>query len=43
MVHERIRHEMRQILEEDTELGFLDTCVHKGRFARHESFIAMLA
>jgi len=26
MVHERIRYEMRQILEEDSELSFLDTC-----------------
>jgi len=26
MVHEHIRHEMRQILEEDIDVGFLDTC-----------------
>jgi ATP-dependent Lhr-like helicase len=26
MVHERIRQEMRQLLQEDTELGFLDAC-----------------
>ena len=29
MVHERIRHEMRKILEEDTGLAFLDTSAQK--------------
>jgi ATP-dependent helicase Lhr and Lhr-like helicase len=44
MVHERVRFEMRKILEEDTDIGFLDTgaqaLLHEARKFYHDARLA---